>query len=302
MKVRGSWVAIPTPFKADGSVDLSGMKRLIDFHAAHRTDGLLAIGSAGEVSMLSKDEKREIIAMISEYARDRIPVLVGTSCSNTRETIEMTRYAREHGAAGALITVPGYVIPPQEAIYQFYRDIADAVDIPIAVYNNPSRLGANIKSETAVRLAGIPGVVCLKEAMPDVGQLVRVKKEVGDRLDILTCDSPAYSIILSNMAMGGAGVTSITGNLAPEEFADMSRPWQNIQDAERCRSLVFKYFELMELCYSVTNPVVIKAGYELLGLPGGAPRLPLQPLGPDKTAKLKVAMEALGLLAKYGKG
>jgi 4-hydroxy-tetrahydrodipicolinate synthase len=298
MHITGSWVAIPTPFK-DKTINFDAFEMLIDFHACHRTDGLLVLGSAGEASMLSTAEKQKIITAVSEYARKKIPVLVGTTGCNTAESIALTTYAYECGAYGALLVVPGYIRPPQEAIYEFFETVASSADIPVAIYNNPTRVGVNIAPETAIRLAKIPNIVALKEAVPNVNQLVEVKKAVGDNLDILTCDSPVFSIILPNLAIGGAGVTSITGNLAPEEFAELSQPWTAFEDVVRSRNLIFRYYELMQICYSVTNPVVIKAGLNLLGLDVGSPRPPLQELTEERKHELETTMKKLGLFDKY---
>ena len=299
MRVTGSWVAIPTPFREDGQINFEEFKPIIDFQHHYGTNGLLVLGSAGESSMLSKEEKKQVIKFVVEYTCDKIPVLVGTTGSNTRDSIEMTKYAAEIGADGALMVVPSYIKPPQDDLYQFLKTVADQVDIPIAVYNNPTRVGVNIKPETAIRISGIKNIVALKEAMPDVSQLIKVQKDMERKIDVLTCDAPPYSIILPNLAIGGSGTTSITGNLIPEEFAQLSRPWQKYEDMITSRELVFKYFPLMEICYSVTNPVVIKAGLDILGLPGGNPRLPLQPLIGEKLEQLKRIMGELGVIEKY---
>lgn len=299
MRIIGSWVAIPTPFNDDGTINFDAFKKLIDFHKKHGTDGLLVLGSAGEASMLKKIEKQEIIEFVSKYAKGKIPVFVGTTASNTSETIAMTKFAKQCDSDGALMVVPGYIMPPQEAIYDFFKEVATTVDIPIAIYNNPTRVGVNIQPETAIRLAKIPNIVAIKQAYPEVSHLIKIKKALGDNIDILPCDAPSYSIILPCLAIGGSGVTNITGNLAPEEFAQLSKPWKNFSDVIKSRELVFKFYELMEICYSVTNPVVIKAGLNLLGFSVGKPRLPLQELNQEKTIKLKEIMEKLGILKKY---
>jgi 4-hydroxy-tetrahydrodipicolinate synthase len=299
MRIIGSWVAIPTPFNDDGTINFDAFKSLINFHEKHQTDGLLVLGSAGETSMLNKIEKQEIIEFVSKYAKRKIPVFVGTTASNTSETIAMTKFAKQCDSDGALMVVPGYIIPPQEAIYDFFKEVATTVDIPIAIYNNPTRVGVNIQPETAIRLAKIPNIVAIKQAYPEVSHLIKIKKALGDNIDILPCDAPSYSIILPCLAIGGSGVTNITGNLAPEEFAQLSKPWKNFNDVIKSRELVFKFYELMEICYSVTNPVAIKAGLNLLGFSVGKPRLPLQELNQEKTIKLKETMEKLGILKKY---
>jgi len=299
MRVTGSWVAIPTPFREDGYIDLEKFKPIIDFQHHYGTDGLLVLGSAGESSMLSQEEKKQIIKYVVEYTRDKIPILVGTTGANTQDTIEMTKYAQMVGADGALMVIPAYIKPPQEDLYNFVKTVANQVDIPIAIYNNPTRVGVNIKPETAIKISGIKNIIALKEAMPDVSQLIKVQLGLKRRIDVLTCDAPNYSIILPNLAIGGSGTTNITGNLIPEEFVQLSRPWQKYEDMINSRTLIFKYFPLMEICYSVTNPVVIKAGLNILGLPGGKPRLPLRPLVGEKLDQLTEIMEELGVIKKY---
>ena len=301
MDIKGSWVAIPTPFNDDNSINYTVFEEIIDFHVAHKTDGLLVLGSAGEASMLTVREKQEVIEFTTDYARNESPLLVGTTGPDTSTTIKMTEFARECNADGALMVLPPYIKPPQRDILEFYQQVAGAVDIPIAVYNNPSRVGVNINADTLVKISRIPGVVAIKEAVGDVSQLIKVRKEMTDSVDVLTCDSPAYSIILPNLAIGGEGVTNITGNLAPEEFAELSREWKDFSDVVRSRKLVEKYFQLMQLCYSVTNPVVIKAGLNLLGFSVGSPRKPLKELDEEKLQNLKQTMEDLGLIEKYGR-
>ncbi|MBU7015265.1 MAG: 4-hydroxy-tetrahydrodipicolinate synthase [Theionarchaea archaeon] len=299
MRVKGSWVAVPTPFNEDGSVNYDGFNLLIDFHRENNTDGLLVLGSAGEASMLTPEEKKKITECVTDYARNRIPVFIGTTGSNTAESVCMTRVASDCGADGAMLVVPGYIRPPPEDIYSFFEKVASAVKIPIAVYNNPTRVGVTISTETAIALSRIDNIVAFKEAIPDISHLIKMKKAVGDSVDILTCDSPQFSIIMPNLAFGGSGTANITGNLAPEEFAQLSSPWKTFEDVIQCRDLIFRYFELMQLCYSVTNPVVIKAGLNLLGLKVGKPRPPLQELDSQKTAVLKTLLGSLGLLDKY---
>ena len=299
MKITGSWVAIPTPFQENGQIDLDSFKPIIDFQHHYGTDGLLVLGSAGESSMLSKEEKQQIIKFVVDYAHNKIPVLVGTTGSNTQDTIEMTEYAQRIRADGVLIVMPSYIKPPQEDLYNFLKSVTEKVDIPIAIYNNPTRVGVNIKPETALKMLTLKNVVALKEAMPDVSQLIKVQIGMKKKIDVLTCDAPPYSIILPNLAIGGSGTTSITGNLIPEEFARLSQPWQTYENVINSRELVFRYLPLMEICYSVTNPVVIKAGLNILGLPGGKPRLPLSPLEGEKLKQLKELMKELGVIEKY---
>jgi 4-hydroxy-tetrahydrodipicolinate synthase len=298
-RITGSWVAVPTPFHEDGSLHLNRFKDLIDFHKTHQTDGLLVLGSAGEASMISKKEKEKIIEFVVDYAKNRIPLLVGTTGPNTTESLHLTRLAQKCRAFGALMLVPAYITPPQEAIYEFFVEITTQTDIPIAVYNNPTRVGISISPDTAITLSRIESIIALKQAISQVNQLIEIKRAVEDTFDILTCDSPTFSIILPNLAIGGSGTANITGNIAPEEFTRLSQPWKTGKDMDESRRLVMDMFDLMKMCYSVTNPVVIKAGLNLYGLDVGNPRPPLPRLDKARTHHLKSLLEKKRLLDAY---
>ncbi len=300
IRPTGSWVALITPFTEEDEVDIAGFHRLIDFHLSHGTDGLLLCGSTGEPSLLTTDEKRQIFDQVLPHAHDRIPVFVGTTCGTTAETVELSRYAHEAGADGLLLVVPPYSRPPQEAIYQHFRTVAEAVDLPIAIYNNPSRVGVNIDAETIIHLAEIPNIVADKEAIPNVAQLAAIMEAAGDRLHLLCCDYPGYGLILPTLSLGGHGSANVSGNIIPEEMAAMSRPWQSMEDLQRSRELYFRYLPLLSMMYSLSSPVPVKTAVGLLGLPAGRVRRPLPDLAPDHVAKLKALLVRLGVIDKYG--
>ncbi|HSR35460.1 MAG TPA: 4-hydroxy-tetrahydrodipicolinate synthase [Anaerolineae bacterium] len=299
IRPTGSWVALITPFTQDQAVDIAGFCQLVDFHMAHGTNGLLLCGSTGEPSLLTTDEKRAIYDGVLPYARGKIPIFVGTTCGSTAETVELSRYAQQAGADGLLLVVPPYSRPPQEAIYQHFRTVAEAVDLPIAIYNNPSRVGVNIDAETIIRLAEIPNIVADKEAIPNVAQLAAIMGEVGDRLHLLCCDYPGYSLILPTLALGGHGTANVTGNIIPEEMAAMSRPWHSIEDVQRSRELYFRYLPLLSMMYSLTSPVPVKTAVGLLGLPAGSVRRPLPDMAPAKVHQLQALLDELGVTEKY---
>lgn len=300
IRPTGSWVAIPTPFTADEKVDFPGFETLIDFQIEHGTQGILLMGSTGESPSLTPSEKHEIMDRTLPYVGKRVPVFVGTTASTTRETIERSRYAWSAGADGLLLVVPPYLRPPQEGIYAHFRAVAEAVDLPIALYNNPSRVGVNIDAETIVRLAEIENIVADKEAMGNVDQLVQVKREAGGKINLLCCDYPGYGLILPTLALGGDGTANIAGNVIPEEMAALSRPWQTMEDVGRTRSTYFTYLPLISALYGASNPIAVKAALEILGLPGGPCRRPLPPMRPDKREALARVMDELGVTAKYG--
>ncbi len=299
-KPSGSWVAIPTPFNGTGSIDWRGFKTLIDFQASHGTSALLAMGSAGEVTLLSLEERKEIVKNLCKYGKGKIPIFYGATFPSTRDTINFSQYAESEGADGLVYTVPPYLLPPQTAVADFLVTCMQSVQIPVAIYNNPSRTGISISPDTIEILASkCPNFVADKEAMPSVQQLVEVKRRVGDKIHILCCDFPKYSILLPTLAMGGDGAANIGGNIIPEEMAAMSRPWDSINTLEESRGLYFKYYGLLEALYWLSNPIVIKAGLKLLGLPAGKPRKPYPDLEGEKLLELKDIMNDLGVIEKY---
>jgi 4-hydroxy-tetrahydrodipicolinate synthase len=300
IKPEGSWVAIPTPFAEQDQIDFEGFERLIDFHAENGTDGILLLGSAGEATSLTSEERKEILDKVCTYARGTIPVFAGTTCGNTKQTIELTEYAQRAGADGALLVVPPYLVPSQDGIYEHFKAVAGAVDIPIAVYNNPGRVSVNIDPATVIELAKIPNIVADKEAMGSIGQLVKIRREAGDELNLLCCDSPGFSLIVPTLALGGHGTANICGNVIPQEMAEMSKPWRSWEDMERTRTILFTYFPLMAALYSRTNPVAVKAALRLLGLPAGHVRRPLVDMDDSDTQFLRDLLDELGVTEKYG--
>jgi 4-hydroxy-tetrahydrodipicolinate synthase len=163
-------------------------------------------------------------------------------------------------------------------------------------------VGVNIDAETIIRLAEIPNIVADKEAIPTVAQLAAIMQAVGDRLHLLCCDYPGYSLVLPTLALGGHGSANVTGNIIPEEMASMSRPWQSMDDLERCRELYFRYLPLLSMMYSLSSPVPVKTAVGLLGLPAGRVRRPLPDLEPDHVAKLQALLVSMGVIDKYGVG
>ncbi len=296
----GSWVALITPFTTDGEVDTKGFATLVDFHAANATDGLLFMGSTGETTSLFPEERREIIRTMTNYCRGKIPAFFGVTCSTTQATVELAGFAQDEGADGILLTVPPYVMPPQEAVYEYFAQIARSVSVSVALYNNPGRVSVNINPDTVARLAHYPNVVADKEATASVEQLTEVVRGVEGRLHLLCCDFPKYSLVLSTLAMGGTGTANVAGNVIPREMALMSRPWERFEDAERTRTLYFEWLPLLKMLYSVSNPVVVKAAVALLGLPAGPPRPPLPQLKGDKLKTLETMLDELGIRSRYG--
>ncbi len=298
---EGSWVALITPFDENGKLDIKGFKRLVDFQTANETSGLLLIGSTGEPTSLSQEEKREIIAEMAPYCQGRIPVFFGVTCGSTAATIELAQFAQENGAEGIMLVVPPYIAPPQTAVYRFLKSVCQSVDISVAVYNNPARVIVNIDPPTIVRLAEeCPNLVADKEAVPSVSQLASVMEGTKGRLRLLCCDAPHYALTIPTLGMGGHGTANVTGNVAPREMAELSKPWRSWEDVVKGRDLYFEYLPLMEAAYSATNPVAIKAMVKLMGLPSGDPRAPLPKIEGDKLKPLEDVISRFVLTREYG--
>ncbi len=299
---RGSWVAIPTPFNADESINYGMFERLIALHAENGSCAVLVMGSCGEATLLSGEERREVIDRVTAFARGKIPVFFGTTCPSTRDTIALTRYAEDAGADGVVLVVPPYVTPPQEAVFEHFAMVATSVSLPVALYNNPTRVHVNIEPATIARLnREAPNLFIDKEAMGDVSQITEVLAQTDGRVRVLCCDYPKYGLIAPVLALGGSGTANVTGNLAPAEMAAISEPWGSGVDLEAWRRNYFRLLPLMKAMYWFTNPIVIKAGLNLMGFPVGSVRRPLTDLRGGKVQELEALVADLGLKDRYAR-
>lgn len=301
MRPYGSWVAIPTPYNNDKTIDFGGFATIVDFHIQHGTNMLFCLGSAGEATMMTVEERKRVVHEMVKICRGRIPIFFGSTLSNTKATVDFAQYAESEGADGLIFTAPNYLLPPQTAIKQFFITVMQSVSLPVGIYNNPSRTGVNISPETIEFLAdNCTNFVVDKEAMSNVAQLVEVRRKVGDRINLLCCDYPQYSILIPTLALGGNGAANISGNIIPEEMAHMARPWTSTEIAEECRKTYFEYYDLMKALYWFSNPIVIKAAMKLMGLPSGGLREPYQELAGKKLDELKSLLNHYGIIEKYG--
>ncbi|WP_019555080.1 dihydrodipicolinate synthase family protein [Propionispira raffinosivorans] len=299
-KPTGSWVALPTPYDKNGKIDFGVFKEIIDRQIEYGTSELFVMGSAGEVTLLTPEERETIVKKVIKLTKGRIPVFFNASYTLTKDAVQFAKFAENEGADGLIFTAPPYLLPPQSAILEHLRACMRAVSVPVGVYNNPSRLGVELEVDTLVTLAKeMPNFIVDKEAVPSVAHLVEVKRQVGDKLNILCCDAPGYSIVLPTLAVGGNGTANIGGNIIPEEMALISRPWDSIEKVEESRNTYFKYYPLLKALYWFSNPIVIKAAYELLGLPLGGIRRPYPDLEVEYKEDLRQIMTDLGVIDKY---
>ncbi len=301
IRPTGSWVAMPTPFSPDNQIDFGAFRVLIDRQIQYGTSELFVLGSAGETTLLTLEEKQSVVRHVIKMTKGRIPVFFNASALTTEASVDFARFCEAEGADGVIFTVPPYVLIAQDAALAHLDNCMGAISLPCGIYNNPSRLGVNVDPSTIGELADRhPNFVVDKEAMPYVSQLVEVRRRLGDRINILCCDYPRYSIVIPTLALGGSGTANIGGNIIPEEAAQYSRPWTGVQIMEECRAGYLKWYPLLQELYALSNPVVIKAALNILGLPGGHLRKPYLDYAGQRYEALRRMMSEMGVTQKYG--
>ncbi len=286
----GLSVATITPFR-NGSVDFDALQRQVEFQAAAGTRCICPVGTTGECPTLSHDEHRRVIAAAVEAAAGRIKVMPGTGSNSTEEALQLTRWAAQAGAEAALVVAPYYNKPTQEGFFVHYKALAEAVEIPICVYNIPGRTGKNIEPETIARLAELPNITMVKEAAGSLDQVSQIISATD--LTVLSGDD---SLTLPMMAVGARGVISVAGNIVPKDVIALVEAFER-GDAAGARRLHHRLFPLCrDMLGLATNPIPIKAAMRLLGRDSGELRLPLTPLGPGEEEKLLKTLAEYGLL------
>ena len=290
--IKGSIVAIVTPMHADGSIDLSCLRKLIDWHIEEGTDAIVIVGTTGESPTVSVEEHCELIRVAVEHTNKRIPIIAGTGGNSTSEAIELTHYARKVGADASLLVVPYYNRPTQEGMYQHFRKIAESVDLPAILYNVPGRTVADMSNETILRLAQVPGIVGVKDATGNIARgsdLIRLAPKTfavysGD-------DATAMAL----MFCGGKGNISVVANMAPRAMHELCEAALNGEVA-RAVAVNNRMLPLHLTLFVEPNPVPVKWAMAEMGkIPSGI-RLPLVPLAPEYHDKVRAAMRESGLL------
>jgi 4-hydroxy-tetrahydrodipicolinate synthase len=294
--VVGSWPALVTPFTDGDEVNVESLRRLVQFHVENRSDGILLMGSTGEAIMLTAEERNRVIVVAIDEAGGKIPVMVGVAAVSTRQTIENAKYAKDAGADCGLVVQPPYIKPTQAGLYNYFKDVADAVDLPLVIYNNPERCGVNVEPETVARLAQHPNIVAVKEAGPNPYGVMRMIELTRGEFNVLCCDCAFYALIPVVMASGGKGTSNVTGSLCPREFAELSKPWENYRDVVTTRDHLYRLLPLIRMLYSESNPVPLKAALNMVGADVGRPRRPLLELSNGNVKALRLTMERLGIL------
>lgn len=297
--IEGSFVAIITPFNKDGSVDYAAFKTLLEFQQQNGTSAVLIMGSTGEVSMLSPEERQEIIEKTVGFRPTGLKIFYGCTGTNTQSSINYVRIARDNGADGAILAAPAYICAPEQDIEQYLLDIADSTDLPLGFYNNPPRVKTDLHWDSLIRVFKHPNFVVHKESTGRVGQVAQVLAHRPD-VSVMCCDSPNLGLVVPTMALGGHGTANMSGNIAPAEMAVISRPWRSEGDDVRFREMYLRLLPILHYAYSAINPVAIKSLMKAVGLPAGSLRSPLRPLEGEALAVGLRALQALGRDKKYG--
>jgi 4-hydroxy-tetrahydrodipicolinate synthase len=289
---QGSIVAMVTPFR-NGKVDEPKVRELVEFHVTHGTDAIVPCGTTGESPTLSHDEHKRVVELVVQAARGRITVIAGTGSNSTAEAIDLTGHAKKAGANGALVVNPYYNRPTQAGLYRHFRAIAEAVDIPILVYNIASRTAVNVETDTLARLAtDCPNIVGVKEASGSLDQMTQVILSCGPDFCVLSGDD---TLTLPLMAVGGRGVISVIANLVPRETSDMTHA-ALAGDWKLARELHLRLFPLSRAMFIETNPIPVKEAMAMMGMIEPEFRLPMCAMSEPNRQRLKAVLVQHGLL------
>ncbi|OHB84899.1 MAG: 4-hydroxy-tetrahydrodipicolinate synthase [Planctomycetes bacterium RBG_16_64_12] len=286
----GLSVALVTPF-GDGQLDVEALKRQVEFQIAAGTTCLCPVGTTGESPTLSHEEHERVIAEVVQAAAGRVKVMPGTGSNSTQEALRLTRWAAKSGADAALVVAPYYNKPTQEGFYQHYKMLADAVEIPICIYNIPGRTGKNIEPDTIARMAEMPNIAMVKEATGSMDQASQIIATTD--LTLLSGDD---SLTLPLLAIGGRGVISVVGNIVPRDMIALVQAFEsgNLGEAQRWHKRLFPLCR--DMLGLASNPIPVKAAMRLLGRDSGELRMPMTPLSADQEVRLRSTLTEYGLL------
>ncbi|ROL74786.1 4-hydroxy-tetrahydrodipicolinate synthase [Pseudomonas vranovensis] len=289
--IAGSMVALVTPMDAQGRLDWDSLSKLVDFHLENGTHAIVAVGTTGESATLDVNEHIEVIKAVVKQVNGRIPVIAGTGANSTSEAVHLTRNAKEAGADACLLVVPYYNKPTQEGLYQHFKHIAEAVDIPQILYNVPGRTSCDMQAETVIRLSTVPNIIGIKEATGDLKRAKAILDGVSKDFIVLSGDDPtAVELIL----LGGKGNISVTANVAPREMADLCEAALE-GNAEKARAINEQLMPLHKDLFIEANPIPVKWALVEMGLMHKGIRLPLTWLSESCHDTVRQAMRQCGL-------
>jgi 4-hydroxy-tetrahydrodipicolinate synthase len=287
----GSLVAIVTPFRK-GKIDEQAFGALIEWQIANGTNGIVPCGTTGESATLSHEEHNRVVELTVEVVNRRVPVIAGTGSNSTDEAIALTRQAKRAGADGALLITPYYNKPTQEGLYRHYKALAEAVDLPLVLYNIPGRTGVNMLPATIARLSVIKNVVGVKEGSGSVQQASDIVQMCGERLTVLAGDD---ALTLPMMAIGGKGVITVTANIVPRDMANLVKAFATGK-IDEARGIHFKLSPLFAALFYETNPIPVKEALGMMGKIDPELRLPLCAMATDTREKLARVLKDMGLI------
>lgn len=289
---EGVLPALVTPFSTDGSMDKEGFRKVIDHVEEGGVSGVIVCGTTGESATLSTGEHKELINLCIDHAK--VPVIAGTGSNNTAEAVELTKHAEDSGADGALIISPYYTRPNNNGLIAHFKKIAESTDIPIVLYNVPSRTGQDMPLEVIIELSKVENIVGVKEASGDLGKLSQILEHTVD--EDFEVFSGEDGLTFPILALGGSGVISVVANIVPEMMVEMYDAVKK-GDLATAKRLHFELAPLIRALFTETNPIPVKRAVELIGLSGGTMRLPLAPLSEENSVTLENALRNLGCIA-----
>jgi 4-hydroxy-tetrahydrodipicolinate synthase len=288
---KGSMVALVTPFK-NGKIDEKALAELVEFHIKNGTTALVPCGTTGESATLNYEEHDKVIELTIEFAGGRLPVIAGTGSNSTEEAIMLTKHAKKAGARASLQVSPYYNRPTQKGLYLHFKAIAEAVDIPIILYNIASRTGVNIEPETFVKLAQVKNIIGVKEASGSLEQMSRIRSLVPKDFLLISGDD---ALTLPVMSIGGVGIISVVANIIPRDVADMCKAFEK-GDIKRAEELHYKMLDLIKAMFIETNPIPVKTAMGLMKMMDPQIRLPLCEMLPENKEKLVKALKDYSLI------
>ncbi|SIS40871.1 4-hydroxy-tetrahydrodipicolinate synthase [Insolitispirillum peregrinum] len=289
---KGSITALITPFTADGAVDEKAFQDFVQWQIDQGTDGLVPVGTTGESPTLTHDEHKRVVELCIEVAKGKVPVIAGSGSNSTHETIDLTRSAEKAGADAALLVMPYYNKPSQEGMYQHFKAVHDATDIPLVIYNIPGRSVVDMSVETMARLAELPRIVGVKDATADLARPLKTRLAIKSDFCQLSGEDATITAFL---AQGGVGCISVTSNVAPALCAQLHDAWQ-AGDYATVWELRDRLMPLHDAMFCETSPAPVKYAASLLGKCQNVLRLPMIPVSPAAQEKVKAAMVSAGVL------
>ena len=289
MKFAGSYVALVTPFQADGSVDFGKLRELVNWHLAQGTDGIVALGTTGESSTMSNEEDDEVARCIIETVNGKIPVIVGAGSNCTQTQLEKSRKYHDLGADGLLLITPYYNKANDEGMYRHFATVADAIDTPVILYNVPGRTGCAISPACCARLAKHPNIAGIKEASGNISYPAKIARLLGDDFCMFSGND---DMIVPVMSLGGCGVISVWANICPKECHDLVAAFA-AGDVATARAMQLRYLELINALFCEVNPIPIKEAMNQLGMNVGGYRLPLCEISDAGRETVRRALEVI---------